>query len=583
MSVTNFKTENNTLRKLFGNGLYYRIPRFQRDYSWEEEQWEDLWLDIESLQDQQETSHYMGYLVLQSTDDKTFSVIDGQQRLTTCSIIILAVLKCLSDLVTANIEYDNNSKRMDQIRQTYIGYLDPVTLVSKSKLILNRNNDHYFQTYIVPLDNLPLRGFRSSEHLLRKAFEWFYNKISLYFKNYSSSERGMKLAEFVENITDKLFFTVITVSDELNAYKVFETLNARGVRLSSTDLLKNYLFSVLDKNQSISINDSLNVSSSDLNQIEKRWNSLVERLQSEKFPDFLRTHWNSYHKIARQTELFKVIRKNITDRKDVFDLIRRMDADLDNYLALTSPDGSGWNEEDKKNSRILKMFSVRQPFSLLLAAKRVLIDKDFSTLLKAITIISFRFSTIGGYSPTELEKIYNEIAVKLSSNEINCLNEIWPILSNAYIPDSRFYTDFSEKVMPTSNTRTKKIVRYILCSIEKYVYKHDCDYHSEEFNIEHILPQNAPDGWENFNNEESESLLYRLGNMTLFDTNRNRDIGVKKYENKKDEYSKSIFGITKRISESYSSWSPENIASNQKWMASQAKTIWQVSQLENYK
>jgi uncharacterized protein with ParB-like and HNH nuclease domain len=79
MAATNFKTENNTFRKLIGNGLTYRIPRFQRDYSWTSEEWEDLWADIlDTLRADGETAHYMGYLVLQSADDKTFDVIDGQ-------------------------------------------------------------------------------------------------------------------------------------------------------------------------------------------------------------------------------------------------------------------------------------------------------------------------------------------------------------------------------------------------------------------------------------------------------------------------------------------------------------------------
>ena len=93
MAATNFKTENNTFRKLIGNGLTYRIPRFQRDYSWTNEEWEDLWMDLlGTLKVDGESAHYMGYLVLQSADDKTFDVIDGQQRLTTISIIVLAVL-----------------------------------------------------------------------------------------------------------------------------------------------------------------------------------------------------------------------------------------------------------------------------------------------------------------------------------------------------------------------------------------------------------------------------------------------------------------------------------------------------------
>jgi len=187
----------------------------------------------------------MGYLVLQSPDDKSFEVIDGQQRLTTVTIVILAILKHLQRLVDAGKEPAANAQRVTQIRQTYIGYLDPVTLVSRPKLVLNRNNNSYFQDYLVPLGHLPRRGFRASEHLLRKAFEWFDKRIDAILKQ-ETGDQGRRLAQLVEDLSDRLFFTVITVTDELNAYKVFETLNARGVRLSATDLLKNTLFSVLE-------------------------------------------------------------------------------------------------------------------------------------------------------------------------------------------------------------------------------------------------------------------------------------------------------------------------------------------------
>lgn len=74
---TNFKTENNTFRKLIGNGSIYSVPRFQRDYSWDSEQWEDLWEDILAVVRKPDDAHYMGYLVLQSDDDRMFNIIDG--------------------------------------------------------------------------------------------------------------------------------------------------------------------------------------------------------------------------------------------------------------------------------------------------------------------------------------------------------------------------------------------------------------------------------------------------------------------------------------------------------------------------
>ncbi|OFN04018.1 hypothetical protein HMPREF2638_10605 [Neisseria sp. HMSC055F11] len=571
MAATNFKTENNTFRKLIGNGLTYRIPRFQRDYSWTVEQWEDLWADIlVSLRDE-DSAHYMGYLVLQSADDKVFDVIDGQQRLTTVSLIVLAILKNIQRLIDAGNDAENNERRLNQIRQTYIGYLDPITLISRSKLTLNRNNNDYFQNYLIPLGHLPQRGFRASEHLLRKSFEWFDKKVGEYLRSHPGNE-GKKLAELVENISDNLFFTVITVTDELNAYKVFETLNARGVRLSSTDLLKNYLFSVLDRGQG---NDY------ELRNLEDRWEGIVSRLQSEKFPDFLRTYWNARYKFARQSELFKIIRNQVKERQKVFDLIRGMEEDLDNYLALTSPEVSNWSLEDKQLANILKMFRVRQPFPLLLAARRNFNSSDFTTLLRAITVISFRYNTIGAYSPNEQERIYNNTAQRISSREITDLAMLWPLLKTIYVEDNRFKVDFSEKSISTSDGRGKKIVRFILCALEKQLSGRDYELSSDSFNIEHILPQNAPDGWGGFSYDESRALVDRLGNMTILNVRVNRDIGTEEYVEKRSYYEDSDYYLTKRLAEQNEEWTPERISAWQSWMANQATAIWRIAQLSS--
>lgn len=313
MSATNFNTKNDTYRKLMGNGLTYRVPRFQRDYSWGEEEWDDLWQDIlGTVKDNGEPAHYMGYLVLQSADDKTFDIIDGQQRLTTLSVLVLAALKHLQRLLNEEIDVENTRRRLEGLRQTYVGYLDPVSLVPRSKLSLNRNNDHYYQTYIVPLiEKLPVRGFKASVHSLRKAFEWFDRKIRDHVAG--EADQGKSVAQLIDTMSDRLFFTVITVTDELNAYKVFETLNARGVRLSATDLLKNYLFSVLHRDGQ---------HEHELRTLDDRWERIVGRLGAESFPDFLRVHWISRRSFVRQTELFKVIRGQVAGKAEVFALLR---------------------------------------------------------------------------------------------------------------------------------------------------------------------------------------------------------------------------------------------------------------------
>jgi hypothetical protein len=570
MAATNFKTENNTFRKLIGNGLTYRIPRFQRDYSWTNEEWEDLWMDLlGTLKADGEAAHYMGYLVLQSDDDKTFDVIDGQQRLTTISIIVLAILKNIQRLIDAGNDAEANKRRKEQIQQTYVGYLDPVTLVARPKLSLNRNNNNYFQTYLVPLGHLPQRGFRASEHQLRKAFEWFDKRVADYLKA-STGDEGMRLAKLVEDTSDRLFFTVITVTDELNAYKVFETLNARGVRLSATDLLKNYLFSVLDRGGE---------TDHELRNLEDRWEAIVGRLQSENFPDFLRVHWNSRRSFARQADLFKTIRAQVGTPEAVFLLLREMEEDLDTYLALSSPEPSDWSQEDKNLASSLKTFRVRQPFPLLLAAKRMFDAPDFTGLLRATVVISMRFNVIGSYSTAEQERKYNEVAERIAKKELATLGSALLAMRSIYPDDTAFRAAFAEKAIRTTDSRNNRVVRFILCALEKHLSRQDYSFTSDAFNIEHVLPQNAPDGWGGFSNDDAEALVYRLGNMTLLHASANRELGAETYDQKRAIYEQSGFAITQKLANDNSEWNPERIAAQQNWMATQATSIWRIAQL----
>jgi uncharacterized protein with ParB-like and HNH nuclease domain len=569
MSTINFNTTNQTWRQLLGNGLIYRVPRFQRDYSWGQDEWEDLWLDIANMfSPDGEPAHYMGYLVFQSKDQRVFEIIDGQQRLTTLSLLVLAVLKHLKELIEQGVEPENNKRREEQLRNTFIGYLDPVTLVAQPKLSLNRNNDGFYRDKLVPLEKLPQRGLSVSERLLKKGFEWFYKKLK---DTYAKKKNGQELARFLTDLSDKLFFTVITVTDELNAFKVFETLNARGVRLSPTDLLKNYLFSVVYRE---------GAHDTEIDALERRWSAMVDKPGSEDFPSFLRAYWNSRSNFVREAELFKTIRRSTPDKKSVFELIRKMEEDIDVYVALGNPEDSLWNVKQKKYIRELKMFRVRQPWPLLLVCYRVLDEKDLEQILRCISIVSFRYNVISTLATNIQERTYNKVAQNISQGELQGTTEIIMALKDIYVPDQRFEPAFAEKILKTTSSRNKKIARYILFAIEKHLTGKDYDIESSKYTLEHILPENPEKGWDEFRDSQLDEAIYRLGNFTILEAELNREGGNKDFKEKREIYQKSGFKITRLIAEENEEWNMSRLVQRQLWMAKQAKGIWSIAQLK---
>ena len=561
MANINFNTTNSTLRQLLGNGLTFQVPRFQRDYSWTSDEWGDLWQDLVGLfDDDPEPAHYMGYLVLQSPDTKQFDIIDGQQRITTLSVMILAALSHLDEIAKSGEDTDRNQQRLEQLRSSYIGYLDPVTLVPRSKLQLNRHNNDFYQNYLVPLGKIPQRGLRASEHLLRKAFDWFENGIKTH-----CGQDGIAVARFIDEVVDKLFFTVITVTDELNAFKVFETLNARGVRLSSTDLLKNYLFSVVSSEGS---------HENEMKTLEDRWERIVGVLGGESFPDFLRAYWNSRNKLVRKSDLFKTIRREIQNKQSVFDLIRNLDTHAYIYAALRDPQADHWGKEQRRMLQQLKMFNVRQPLSLLLAAHEAFDPNDFDRILRAICVISFRYNIICNMQTNEQERAYNEVSILIASN--GSLRDSLDGLKRIYPEDEKFKAAFADKELKTTSSRNKNVVRFILFSLEKHVGQADYDADSDKYNIEHILPEHPGEDWINYDEHRDEKMIYRLGNMTLLKVKANRDLGNGTYADKSPVYEKSDFEITKKVAAEYNEWTADKIASRQRWMATQATTVWRV-------
>jgi hypothetical protein len=540
------------------------VPIYQRDYSWTEEKWDDLWSDILTIIEADDQTHYMGAIVLQAQNDQDYTIIDGQQRLATLSLIALATIQNIQDLIDEGIDTAENIERKSLLISSYLGSKDAVSLNYSSKLFLNENNDSFYQTYLLQLraPNNPHR-LSASEKLMWDAYRYFYEKIKAHF---AAAHSGEKLAAFINHsIAKRLVFIQITVENELNAYTVFETLNARGVELTITDLLKNYLLSVAARSQL------------DQKIAKDQWQRIIRITDLDGFPKFMRHFWNSRHKLVRKENLFKVVRNSIKTPTEAFEFLDQLEKSAAVYAALDNPNDELWtgNREIRKRVLELELFNVSQCYPLLLVAYEKLSLQDFERVLRLCVMISFRYNVIAGLNPNLQEEAYNQAALKLFAGELKTINQIAEAVKNIYPDDEQFHNAFAVKVLNTK--RNKKLARYILYALENQLASTDRNFEDESGTIEHVLPENPSLEWETAFDEESQpDYIYRLGNLTLLESNKNtQECRNGTYDIKLPIYKTSQYRMTNSMD--FPEWTPSQLRSRQAQLAKVATAIWRVA------
>lgn len=213
---------------LFNQNEELRIPSYQRRYSWKEEHFEDLWNDLMRIEE--EGSHFFGTLVFMSNSAhiaqglNPIDIVDGQQRITTVSILLCAIRDHLRD----GYDEEKVSKRVDNIEENL--------------WIFDRDGEK--QGMRLSLGNLDKRSY---ENLVKNRIDEIENERieSAYTYFTEQLENELTTLDQVKNlhdsILDQLIYVSITAKGHSDAYELFESMNNRGLTLSPIDLMKNYL------------------------------------------------------------------------------------------------------------------------------------------------------------------------------------------------------------------------------------------------------------------------------------------------------------------------------------------------------
>ena len=550
--------------ELIGNGKTYRVPPYQRDYAWTQQEWEDLWNDVVELRGQPDGRHYMGALVVQTHGDREFLVIDGQQRLATISLLALAIIHKLRRMADRGTDDERNRERATELRNRFIGEKDPASLVESSRLHLNETDDPFYQDYLVQLrDPLNPRGLPRSNALLWKCYRYFSKQVDELEGD--GENEGEEIAKVLsETVARRLLFILITVDDELNAYTLFETLNARGLELTTTDLLKNYFFSRVR-------------AGTDIDSLKRRWQALIATATQERFPDFLRYHLLCEQPMIRRQRLFKLVRDRVRTPDETFGFMLALEARAELFAALTDVGHGYWIDLPAARPfvRELNLFRVRQMTPVFFAAWGRFSGDDFVRLLKLASVIAFRYSVVSGLNPNLLERVCHFAAKAVIDGRATRPGAVFAQLGSIYVDDDRFEADFARWTVNTRGQRGK-LARYVLARLETDAGARTVDPETDPATVEHVLPENPAGEWaEAIPPDRWEAVVDRLGNLALLERTLNRNLGSAAYPAKRAAYGKSVYTLTRAIADlAPEEWTSALLDERQRRLAARAVRLW---------
>lgn len=312
-----------SLSEIFNNKIF-RIPDFQRGYSWEERQLEDFWEDIQNLSPNK--IHYIGLLTVEPIkkdeiinvekwkDDlwllkkgmSAYYVIDGQQRLTTLIILLHEILRTFKD--DEGINFGQKSEWIDRFLYRSYNQIYKSFVFGYEK---DNPSDEYFKTKILEQDSSAADKYPETSYTANLMFakEYFAKKL----KDLSKECKE----EIFDKAVNRLKFNYYEIDDSLDVYVTFETMNNRGKDLSHLELLKNrliYLSTLLHKDD-----ETKERLRKDINET---WKTIYEYLGKNKenpLDDdvFLFNHWVMYFTYDRsQSDVYAefLLKKKFTSK-----------------------------------------------------------------------------------------------------------------------------------------------------------------------------------------------------------------------------------------------------------------------------
>ena len=539
-----------TIRKLIEGSKQYVIPLFQRPYSWNQKHWSTLWQDVMELVDEPaRRPHFFGSTVTAPAKSVPQGVgkwllIDGQQRLTTTQLLLAALRDA-----AAHVGADSLAQKIE----------------GQSLLTAYEDGDEQLKV-------LPTQGDREAfRAIIRRGTPLVSPLTDCHYFFLSRLKSRKELSgDFIERlylvVVDRLSLVGITCDEQDNPHLIFESLNAKGEKLTAGDLIRNFLL------MRIHVNEQQGV-------FDQYWRPVQEAL-GEQLTEFVRHYLMKEGKIVKSADIYFELKDRLNNATPVE--MKSFLADLHRhgmyYARFVSPVKYESDPAISASLGRLRVIEATVAYPLLLRVfdsvrQGSLTQAQLIDLLNILESFLIRRS-VCGYPSNQLRKILPPIFDAAGGAGESFVMGVREQLGGKRCPDDKSFAEslHSQPLYATAKRGTR--LRVMLERLEEsFDHKEPADFSKAQ--IEHIMPQTLTPAWiaelgENAQDHHAR-LLHTLGNLTL--TCYNPDLSNRPYDEKRELLRNSHFELN-RYFDRAAHWTPAAIVKRAKSIADRALTIW---------
>lgn len=544
-----------SFQQLLNGRIQYRVPLFQRTYSWKEEHWDRLWNDILDIYSSDKSrNHFIGAIVTLPIPDAPeraakYVLIDGQQRITTL-LILLAV-------IASKAKINHMEPLAQQINDECLINRYATIPEERPKMVPTQRDRDVFQE-AVSLETL------GNNNQIGKAWNFFFHEID------SGDLQGkpIDLTRLKIMVTDYLDLVSVTLDQEDSPHRIFESLNNTGMRLGASDLIRNYIF--------------MQIPNEDLQKelYQTAWFPMQEKLGNTLDGFFWRFLMKDGSLISWEETYnqFKALieEKRKLESAQIPDFLTELYNYSSLYGKLVWPIKYEMNPELQTHLARLNSWEVSVAYPFLLNVLRahedtLISDGDVKEVLSMIESFVVR-RIICGVPTNRLRQIFVNMSEKvILPNYVNNAREY--LLQNEWPGDDEFKTKFqtARVYLRSRLARTGLILNSLEQSFE---HKEPIPF-NDKITIEHIMPQTLNEPWKAMIGSSVKEIhnqwLHTIGNLTL--TGYNPDMGNKPFEEKKKVFESSHYELSRTVA-SCVVWDGQSIKDRGVFLSERAVKIW---------